>query len=257
MLRLKILLLYISFNFCSFAKNLPPLPNPPKLVNDFSGILLPQETQQLENKLQIYNDSSSTQITIVIENSLEDDDLFDYSFRLAQEWGIGQKGKNNGVLIYISTQDRKIRIQVGYGLEATLTDANCKQIIEELIKPAFKQKQYYLGINQATSRIIAITKGEYKSDTKEKKNNASKLILTILIVIIALVVLSISNKGGGGGKTYSSSGSDWWTAAMIGSAMSGSRHRSGSSWGDFSSGSGSFGGFGGGSFGGGGSSGDW
>lgn len=256
MLRIKLFFAFIFVSFFVFAKETPPVPNPPRLVNDFAGILQAQESAQLEQKLRIYNDSSSTQIAIVVENSLEGDDVFDYSFRLAQAWGIGQKGKNNGALIYIAIQDRKIRIQVGYGLEATLTDAACKQIIEELIKPTFKQQQYYAGLDAATSRILAIIKGEFKADPKSK--SGGKLIYIIIFIVIALIVLSAMNNGGGGGRTYSSSGSDWWTAAMIGSAMSGgSRSRGGSSWGDFSSGSGSFGGFGGGSFGGGGAGGDW
>lgn len=256
MFRFKIYFLYLIVSFTIFAKDIPPLPNPPKLVNDFAGILQPQESNQLEQKLRIYNDSSSTHIAIVIENSLEGDDVFDYSFRLAQNWGIGQKDKNNGALIYIAIQDRKIRIQVGYGLEATLTDAACKQIIEELIKPTFKQGQYYAGLDAATSRILAITKGEYQAEPKSANGGKSKLII-IIIIVVALLLLSAFNKNGGGGRTYSSSGSDWWTAAMIGNAMSGSRNRGGSSWGDFSSGGGSFGGFGGGGFGGGGSGGDW
>lgn len=248
--------LFLIFSLQLFAKQLPEMPNPPRLVNDFANILSVQDAQLLEQKLRIFNDSSSTQIVIVTENSIEDDDVFDYSYRLAQKWGIGQKGKNNGVLIYAAIAERKIRIQVGYGLEGVLTDAASKKIIEELIKPAFKQKNYITGFEQAANRIIAITKGEYKADAKAEKDGINPAFL-ILIFIIIFVVLSLFNKGGGG-RTYSSSGSDWWTAAMVGSAMSGGgRSRGGSSWGDFSSGGGSFGGFGGGSFGGGGAGGDW
>lgn len=237
------------------AKNVPEIPNPPRLVNDFANIMASQDANFIEQKLRIFNDSTSTQIVIITENSIEDDDVFDYTFRLAQKWGIGQKGKNNGVLIYTAIAERKLRIQVGYGLEAVLTDAVCKEIIEEILKPAFKQKKYAAGLDAASSRIMAICKGEYKADAKEKKGINPAFIL--LFVIVVIVLMSISNKGGGG-RTYSSSGSDWWTAAMIGSAMSGGgRRSSGGGFGDFSSGGGSFGGFGGGGFGGGGAGGDW
>ncbi len=248
-------LLLLTFFVNIQAKEVPQMPNPPRLVNDFANIMAPQDANVIEQKLRIFNDSTSTQIVIITENSIDDDDVFDYSFRLAQKWGIGQKGKNNGVLIYTAIAERKIRIQVGYGLEAVLTDAACKEIIEKIIKPAFKQKSYAAGLDAATTQIMAICKGEYSADPKEKKGLNPAFIM--LIIIIVLVILSISSKGGGG-RTYSSSGSDWWTAAMIGSAMSGGGRRSGGgSFGDFSSGSGSFGGFGGGSFGGGGAGGDW
>lgn len=242
------------FYFQAISKTVPEAPNPPRLVNDFAKILNSNDINFLEQKLKIFNDSTSTQIAIVIENSIEDDDVFDYSFRLAQKWGIGQKGKNNGVLIYTAIAERKIRIQVGYGLEGVLTDAACKEIIETIIKPSFKQGNYFAGYDAATSRIIAITKGEYKAEAKNEKGINPAFIIIIFIIIY--IIFTIINKGGGG-KTYSSSGSDWWTAAMIGSAMSNGRRSGGSSWGDFSSGSGSFGGFGGGSFGGGGAGGDW
>jgi uncharacterized protein len=191
---------------------------------------------------------------VVIEKSLENDDLFDYTMRLSEGWGIGQKGKNNGVLIYVALDERKIRINVGYGLEATITDAQSKRIIENILKPAFRQNQYYYGLNLAIEEMIALAKGEYKEDgtAKSKSNNYGLLIF----ILILLIIFIISSKDGG--KNYGSgrrsSGGDILTGMLIGSMLGGGRR---SSYGDFSRGSGSFGGFGGGSFGGGGSSGSW
>jgi uncharacterized protein len=247
------LLLLLFVSFAVFAKEIPSKPSPERLVNDFAGVLSNEERNALEAKLVKYNDTTSTQITVVIENSLDGDDVFDYSFRLAQNWGIGQKGKNNGILIYVAVIDRKIRIQVGYGLEATVTDAAAKKIIEEVIKPQFKQGNYYQGISDASDYIIGLATGQYKTEPAAKKGKGLLGLIFFGIIIILVIISRFKNNNSNfGGK--SGSGMTWWTAALLGSALSGGRGRS---YGDFSSGGGSFGGFGGGSFGGGGSGGDW
>lgn len=245
--------IFSTLSFFSIAKEVPSQPNPPRLVNDYANVLGAQQVQYLETKLRNYNDTTSTQIVVVIENSLEDDDLFDYTMRLSQAWGIGQKGKNNGLLIYVAIQDRKIRINVGYGLEATVTDAQSKRIIENIIKPAFKQQDYFTGIEQATNQIMLLASGQFDAEPKPSKKNYGLLIFVILVVLFFI----FSSRGGG--NNYGSRGGggfgDIMTGMLLGSMLSGGGRRSG--YGDFSSGSGSFGGFGGGSFGGGGSSGDW
>lgn len=247
-----VLPLFVAFGV--FAKEVPEKPQPPRLVNDFAGLLSQQEAYTLEQKLIKYNDTTSTQITIVTETSLEGDDAFDYSMRLAEKWGIGQKGKNNGLLIYVAAQEHKIRIQVGYGLEGSLTDAFCKRVIEEVLKPNFKQGSYYQGLNEASNYLIAKASGQFTADSAPA-GKPKKTSLIILFGVI-LVVLYIISKIRGGGNNYGSRGGmDVFTAMMIGSAMG--RSSRSSSWGDFSSGGGSFGGFGGGSFGGGGAGGDW
>lgn len=237
----------------SIAKEIPSRPTPPRLVNDFAGVLSGDETYVLEQKLIKYSDSTSSQIAIVIEPTLGDAEIFDYSMQIAEKWGIGQQGKNNGILIYVAINERKIRIQVGYGLEATITDALTKRIIEEIIKPNFKTGNYFVGLNSASDAIIAAAKGEYKAEAPKSGGKGKKLLGTFVIILVILFILSKMNNNN---TNYGSRGGgmDWWTAAMIGSALGGGRGRS---YGDFSSGSGSFGGFGGGSFGGGGSGGDW
>ncbi|MCB0663857.1 MAG: TPM domain-containing protein, partial [Saprospiraceae bacterium] len=113
-------------------KSIPPPPNPPRLVNDYAGMLSAGEKQRLEDKLVAYNDSTSTQIAIVIEASLKGEDIFDYSYRIAESWGIGGGENNNGVLIYVAQNDRKVRIQTGYGVEHFLPDVMAKRIIENI-----------------------------------------------------------------------------------------------------------------------------
>ncbi len=228
------------------AKEIPAKPNPQRLVNDYHGLLTESEKSMLEQKLVAYFDSTSTQIAVVIETSLEDDDLFDYCQRLATSWGIGEQGKSNGVLLYIAIDDKKVRIHTGYGMEGALPDAICKRIISSRISPNFKAKQYYTGIDEATSDMILAAQGEYHYDRKKKEGGKGTLLVVLFILII--LVFIFRNKGGGGGSR-GFAGPMFWGTFGSGGFSSGS----GGGFG----GSGGFGGFGGGSFGGGGASGSW
>jgi len=227
---------------------LPPKPNPPRLVNDFADMLSQQEVSQLEQKLRFYNDSTSTQIAVVTVINLEGYDVADYAVRLALDWGIGQKGKNNGLLFLISKDDRKVRIEAGYGLEGALTDALSSRIIRNEITPAFKNGNFYEGIDAGTDAIIKALAGEYKGDNKKSKKGGAAGA-TFFVVIIIIIVFVLINKNRGKGNRFGGGMSPFFP-------MMPSSGR-GSSWGNFSGGGGSFGGFGGGSFGGGGASGSW
>ena len=237
----------LLFFISASAKDIPSKSNPPKLVNDFAGVLSLEQNAALERKLLAYNDSTSTQVVVVTEPSLEDDDIDDYCQRLAENWGIGQKGKNNGILIYLAINDRKMSIQTGYGMEATITDAITRKIREDYFKPNFKAGNYYEGLDQGTDVIFMAARGEYVNDSPSKKNKKSPSAGTIIFIIIILIILfAFRNRGGrGGGGFYGGFGSPF-----MGSFGSGGFSGGG---GD----SGGFGGFGGGSFGGGGSSGSW
>ena len=241
---------FLLLGFTSFFANaqsldkegIPIKPNPPHLVNDFAGILSENNKALLEAKLVAYHDSTSTQITIVTINTTGDYPIEDYALRLGRNWGIGQKGENNGLLILVAKDDRKVRIEVGYGLEEYITDYDSKEINDDILIPAFKQNQFYAGLDDATNRIIAQIQGTFKPSPKQ--NTEIPLWVIILIIIILLIVLSSLSKNrsmvsiGGGGWTWTSGGG-------------------GSSWSGGGGGGGGFGGFGGGSFGGGGSSGSW
>jgi uncharacterized protein len=227
-----------------YAKEIPKRPEPPRLVNDFANILSDEEEAALESKLKNYNDSTSTQIAVVTEKSIEGEDIADYSQRLGEAWGIGQKGKNNGLLIYIAFDDHQIDIETGYGMEAILPDALAKRLIEQVIKPRFKQEQYYAGLDEATTAIMKLASGEYKADDI-KKEKGSKIPIWLIILIIILIAL-FSNKSGGRGRGTISSRGAYWGGGF-----------GGGSWGGGRSSGGGFGGFGGGSFGGGGASGSW
>ncbi len=236
------------------AKEIPPAPNPPRLVNDFVGLLSSGEREALERKLVDYDDSTSTQIAIVIEESLDGDDIFDYSYRLAEGWGIGRQGKNNGILIYVALGDRKLRIQTGYGAEGFLPDAMAKRIIDQVIVPNFRTQNYYSAFDRATDIIIQLGNGEYVNDEIESEGFPLIAIVIIIVFIIFIIIISNAGRGGGGyhrGGRYDSGGG--WIIFGTGSGGGGWGSGGGSSWG----GGGGFGGFGGGGFGGGGAGGSW
>src|SRR4030095_1964890 len=113
-------LLILLLPFSGFTQDFPEKPSPPRLVNDFTNTLSGEEINSLENKLIIYNDTTSTQIAIVMIHSLDGYPIDDYTFQLAEKWGIGQKGKNNGVLLLVAKDDRKIFIATGYGMEGVM-----------------------------------------------------------------------------------------------------------------------------------------
>ncbi len=251
--KIYILFLFLSSITILKAQDIPAKPNPPRLVNDFVMKLAPNELQSLEQKLRSYNDSTSTQITIVIVKNTGESDPYDYAIKLAKDWGVGQKDKNNGLVLLWATETRKLRIVTGRGMEATITDAVSKRIINTILKPYFQAGQYYQGLDEATSEIMKRASGEFEADPQDD-SEGSIIPLIIIILIIVFIIFIISKKGGGrnGGRGFSSGGG--WAGPMIFSSGGGSSGWGGSSGGDSGGG---FGGFGGGDFGGGGAGGDY
>lgn len=240
----------------AFAQDFPEKPG--TLVNDYANVLSADQKQQLENKLVTFNDSSSTQIAVAILKSVGDYDINEYAVELGRKWGVGQSGKNNGIMIVVAVGDRKISIQTGYGLEGALPDIYAKRIIDNDIKPNFRAGNYYAGLDEATTSIIKYTRGEYKNDNPKASSKKGGSGSIAIIIIIVIVIIIIMRKGGGGGSEViggrGASNALFW-AMLFGSGGG----RSSGGWGGGSSGGGGggFGGFGGGSFGGGGSSGSW
>lgn len=243
--------------FCIAAfsqKGMPARPEPPRLVNDFTGILTADQRQALESKLVAYDDSTSIQIAVVLIESLDGRDIAEYAVELGRAWGIGNKENNNGVLLLVSKGDRKIHIATGYGVEGALPDITASHIIDEQIKPNFRDNDFYRGLDEGTDAIIAATKGEYKAPENYRKKKGKREIPGVLVLLIIFVIMYFIRRGGGGGGYYGGGGyrrshgpGGIWFFPTSG----------GGSWGGGSSSGGGFGGFGGGSFGGGGASGDW
>lgn len=232
------------------AQDFPPPPDPPRLVNDLAGIMSSQDQQRLEAKLTAYYDSTSTQIAVVTVNSLNGYDIAGYSFELAEQWGIGQQGQDNGLLILIAPNERRMFIATGYGVEAYVPDAIAKRIVEGTLKPNFQQEAYYRGLDQATNLLMGLLSGQFSPEQLEEDTPTFPFFLTVLLFILVMYFISRMRRGSGyrtppGGHTY---------RGPIGR---------GPTWTDFSGGRGTFGGgggfggFGGGSFGGGGAGGSW
>jgi uncharacterized protein len=148
------------------AQNILAKPNPPRLVNDAAKILTLTEKDNLEHKLISVEKYSSNQIAIVSVNSLDGYSIEDYANKLFRDWGIGTKEKNNGILLLFSLTDRKIRIEVGYGLEEAVSNKTAKSIIDNDITPNFKNKEYYAGINKAIDDLVLAANGIYKIPNK-------------------------------------------------------------------------------------------
>lgn len=166
---MKKLFVFLSLLFIyslSFSKaDLKPV----GFLNDYAGILKPGEKQDLENYIRKIEKETTNEVAVVILKSLEGRNLEEYANELFNAWGIGKKGKDNGVLILISLAERKIRIEVGYGLEQYLTDATCGRIIRRVMAPEFKKGNFYKGIKKAVEIIDKLTRGE-SVPVVERKN---------------------------------------------------------------------------------------
>ena len=228
---------------------------PSKLVNDFTNTLTPDQEQALERKLVAFDDSTSTQVAVVIIHSLDGNDIADYNVKLFRAWGVGGKEHNNGVVLLIAKGDLKLNITTGYGVEGALPDITCKQIIEDIIVPNFKGDDYYRGIEEGTDAIMQAVKGEYKAPAGYHRKSSGGSVLRIVFIIIIIIVFLALSGGGGGGSFMSRRGYTAWTIGNILSNMA--RNSGGGGGGGGWSGGGGFGGFGGGSSGGGGASGSW
>jgi uncharacterized protein len=250
-------LLFLIFWFLSLtlsAQDIPPPPNPPRLVNDFANVLNAQEREDLERKLVAFDDSTSNQISIVIIKSLGGYEISEYTFALGRKWGIGQRGKNNGILIVWSPSDRSYFIAPGYGLEGAIPDVVAGRIGNQYLGPNFKNNQFYKGLDEATTALMQRASGEFTADpdrrhkAQQGEQSGPPLFLIIIIVFIIIWIFNRRNRGGGNRRNRSGWGGPVFFPY---STFGGSGSQSGSGFG----GGGSFGGFGGGSFGGGGAGG--
>jgi uncharacterized protein len=218
-------------------------------VNDYTGTLSASQISTLERKLVAYNDSTSTQILVLLVEDLQGYSVEQYATEIGHNWGVGQKGKSNGAVILVKpkkgSERGQVNISPGYGLEEYVTDATAKRIIEKEMIPAFKENDYYTGINNAVNVIMDLCSGKFSQD-EYADGDGFPLWLTILFIIAIIVVFS---KFSGGGQNYSGGGARTIWIPMGGGFGSGGFGGGGHS--------GGFGGFGGGGFGGGGASGSW
>ena len=196
------LLLYLGSYQVKAQDYLPEKPKNQTSVYDYAKMMSGSEAKMLEQKLIRYSDTTSTQLVVITVNSLDGNDIALYATELAHKWGVGQKDEDNGIVLLVSKEDRRMTIRTGYGIEHKLTDALSRRIIENIITPAFKQGNFYQGLDQGTTAIIQIMNGEYQGErSNEGENGKFPALFIVIIFIVIMIILSNRKRGGGkGGK---------------------------------------------------------
>jgi uncharacterized protein len=224
-------------------------PAPEHYFNDYAGVVSSGTAADLDAQLTQFERDTSNQIVVAIYPQMQSDSsIEDYTVRVAQSWGVGQKDRKNGAVLFVFINDRRTYIQVGYGLEGALPDATCHQIIENEIKPRFRAGDYDGGLRAAVTAIMQATRGEYKGTDQTVGDSISQChaLLFKFALFAALIAFSIWSSRRRA-RLYGSSGSSMvWFGGFGG----------GSGFGGGGGGGGGFSG-GGGSFGGGGAGGSW
>jgi uncharacterized protein len=238
-------LLFLSFS--AFAQ-IPVPEHGGVWVHDEANVLSAQAKAELETILKAERDSTSNQIAVLIVPSLEGDDISRYGTEVFEKWKLGQAKKDNGVLFLVSINDRKMRIEVGYGLEGILTDAISSRIDRNEVAPRFRVGDFDGGVKAAVGAIIQVIKGEYKNEEPVQRRRKKGTPISTIIVLLVIIFLASRRKGGGGGG-----GGGYWAAGAAGALLGRGFGGSSSSWGG--GGGSDFGG--GGGSGGGGSSDSW
>lgn len=246
-------LLFLTALAANAQREIPPKPSTQTSVYDEADVLTSSEEKNLERKLINYADTTSTQIVIATIESLQGEYIATYATEWAHEWGIGQEGKDNGIFILLSKEDRKIWINTGYGIESTLTDALSKQIVENVILPEFRKGNYYSGLNAGTTAIFEVLAGTFEGTPQRRGGDGAPSGFILMAIIFIIILVALSNKRGGGKHGGHRRG-----GGLLDILVLSSLGRGGFGGGSFGGGGGGFGGgFGGGGFGGGGAGGGW
>lgn len=253
----------LAFLCVSLAWGQFTIPEKPKVqtsVYDYVDLLSNSQKRNLEQKLIRYSDSTSTQIVIAIIGTTKGEDITYLGAQWGHKWGIGQADEDNGILILLAKDDRRIAINTGYGVEGSLTDLMSKRIIETVIIPEFKKGDYYSGLDKGSDAIFKVLTGEFTEDRvfgNNKEFPFAAIFPFIIFIVILIILWSRKNKGGGRNGGRRGNGLDIWDMIILSNMGRSSGSSGGFGSGSFGGGGGFSGGFGGGGFGGGGASGGW
>jgi uncharacterized protein len=220
-------------------------------VTDTAGLLAPAEARRLEERLAERERATGVQMVIALFPTLAGENLEDFGIRLAERWRIGQKGLDNGVILLVFAQERKVRFEIGYGLEPTIPDAEAGRIIREVIAPHFRERRYARGLDDAITAVFARVE---TGGTRRPAPPAGRGVPLVGIVVLAMIVFFLLARALGR-RSYTARRAGWGAPAVFLPPWWGGGWRGGGSWGGGRSGGGFSGG--GGSFGGGGASGKW
>ncbi|MBT8283492.1 MAG: TPM domain-containing protein [Muriicola sp.] len=265
-LKASILVLFLSsFSLVWGQFTIPEKPKLQTSVYDYISLLSEGDQKSLEEKLIRYSDTTSTQIVVAIIASTEGEDINYLGAQWGQKWGIGQAKEDNGILILVANDDRKIAISTGYGVEGRLTDALSKRIIDRIIIPEFREGDYASGLNKGADAIFQTLIGEFQQGVDSSSNGVSNVkigfvifVIFLVIFIIILIIIFANRNKGGGNKGGRKKGLDIWDVIILSNMGRGSYKGGSGNFGGGGFGGGGFGGgFGGGGFGGGGASGGW
>ena len=252
-------ILLLCLTTLTVTAQVPERPDPPKLVNDFAGIL--GDCQWLEDSLEQIAMETSNQICVVTLNDLDGNDKAWMAYQIGEQWGVGTKKNRNGVIILVKPKTEESKgeayIAVGYGLEGAITDATSVLIVNQEMIPYFKENNYLDGVWAGAQVVRDLAIGEYNEEDYINQYDSADAWLGFLVFVglMALIIYASTRKGNGGGGGNSKHTGTWGGPVII-------THGSGGGWGGSHSGggfggSGGWGGFGGGSFGGGGGGGSW
>jgi uncharacterized protein len=254
-LRASLLLALVAISLLAIqplgAETIPP--KPPRYFNDYAGVVSPGVADRLNTQLAQFERDTSDQVVVAVYRKMDSDSsIDDYTQRVAQAWGVGQADRRNGVALFVFIDDRKMFIQVGYGLEGALPDVTAFDITERHIKPKFRTGDYEGGLVTGVDLICKAIRGEYKgtgrTNAERHGNNASNsvgLLVFLFVVIMILIAMRASRRWGG--YRYTGFGGPFVMGNWGGGGWSSGGGSSGGGFGGFSSGGGSFGGGGAGS----------
>lgn len=254
-----VLVLFFFSETISAQYTIPEKPKVQTSVYDYINLLSKAQKTNLENKLVRYADSTSTQILVAIIGSSNGEELDLLGAQWGQKWGIGQADEDNGILILLAKDDRRVDINTGYGIEYRITDLMAERIINRVMIPEFKTGSYYNGLDKGADAIFAALNGEFKEDRTFKKTSDNYNFIIVIVIFFIIIFILGSKKNGGGGKNGGTRTGSSLLDMIILSNMgrTGGFGGGSSGGGSFGGGGGFGGGFGGGGFGGGGASGGW
>ncbi len=245
-------LLLLSAASSAAAEKIPPKPT--AYFNDYANVVPKEKALALNEKLAQFERDTSNQVVVAVYPKMESDsDVFDYTYRVKEQWGVGQKGKNNGAVLFVFVQDRKMYLHTNYGLEGALPDATAFEITERVIKPRFKTGDYAGGLEAGITAIMQAIRGEYtgtgetaqERDRKSTPSSGVGPLGFIIILIIFLVIVRLGRRKGG--YRYSGMGGPFVSSGWGGGWSGGSSSSSGGGFSGFSGGGGGGGGGGAGS----------
>jgi uncharacterized protein len=225
-------------------------PKPERYFNDYAGVVSKQAADRFNEQLAQFERETSDQVVVAVFPKMQSDsDVADYTQRVAQAWGVGQKERRNGAVLFVFIQDRKMFIQVGYGLEGALPDATAFDITERRIKPLFRNGDYEAGLATGIDLIFKAIRGEYKGTGKtvaeqHRRSGSPSFLFFIIFVVVLIIISKVMRRLGGYGYSSGRGGPIFLPTGGGGGWSSGG---GGGGFSGFSGGGGSFGGGGAGS----------